>query len=420
VDVVVRGTAAALMLRWGSRQQRVEAMASLRKMLTHEQEPERVMGCRALADANYMESLSIYIDRLLQDPSLRVRRATLMAIAATQYARYYPVLLKALHYPSTRLAASQALSSLGDEALPMLASLGLDPCKPDSLRYQAWQVVGEIGTLPALELLIHNLGSAWGNSRRQILAVLLKIYQQTGLGRSSLIDDALDQILGRSGLEAILATELNFLGQLLAAKVDLDPSLVVGVEADLMRSALASMETDALDRVFQLLRFMAPGGTIQAAQTSFSGSAARWARGLEILDNSLDSPSKATLLILLDRRPIQQKLKQLTSMLLGFQYRPMAPRDRLRHLLDLRQYLSDWGLACCFHLARVNHWSLTPDQTLALLQHSTGFVREAVLAYLAMASPRVLSEILPLMENDPDLLVASQVAQLTALYNQKS
>ena len=33
------------------------------------------MGCRALGDADYMESLSIYIDDLLQDPSLRVRRA---------------------------------------------------------------------------------------------------------------------------------------------------------------------------------------------------------------------------------------------------------------------------------------------------------------------------------------------------------
>jgi HEAT repeat protein len=94
------------MLRWGSRQQRVEAMASLRKMLTHEQEPERVMGCRALADANYMESLGIYIDTLLQDPSLRVRRATLMAIAATQYARYDSACSKpyTIPLPALRLA----------------------------------------------------------------------------------------------------------------------------------------------------------------------------------------------------------------------------------------------------------------------------------------------------------------------------
>jgi HEAT repeat protein len=420
VDAMVRGTAAALMLRYGNRQQRVEAMASLRKMLTHEQERERVMGCRALADANYMESLSIYMDSLLQDPSLRVRRATLAAIAATQYGYYYPALLKALQYPSTRAAARQALTSLGDEAIPMLISLGLDASKPDSLRYQAWQVIGEIGSLPALETLIHNLLSSWGSNRRQILAVLLKLYQQTGLRRSPLIDNALDQMLGRSGMESLLTTELEFLCQLLAARADLDSTLLTGTEADLMRSALTSMESDALDRVFLVLRFMAPGGTIQAAQTSLSGSPSRWARGLEILDNSLDSPSKATILILFDRRPDRDKLKQLASITPGFQYRPMAPRDRLRHLLDLRAYLSDWGLACCFHLARANHWNLTTDHTLALLQHPTGFVREAVLAYLAMASPRVLSKILPLMEKDPDPLVASQLAQLATVYNRKT
>ncbi|MGB6017794.1 MAG: MFS transporter, partial [Nodosilinea sp.] len=74
VDAVVRGTAASLMLRRGNLQERAEATATLRKMLVHDEERERVMGCRALGEADYMESLSIYIDDLLQDPSLRVRR----------------------------------------------------------------------------------------------------------------------------------------------------------------------------------------------------------------------------------------------------------------------------------------------------------------------------------------------------------
>jgi hypothetical protein len=88
---------------------------------------------------------------------------------------------------------------------------------------------------------------------------------------------------------------------------------------------------------------MAPGGTIQAVQTSFGGSSARWARGLEILDNSLDSPSKETLPILLDRRPIQEKLKQLTSTALDFQYRPMARVIACATDGYSRRHLSDWG-----------------------------------------------------------------------------
>jgi hypothetical protein len=44
VDPVVRGTAAALIMRRGDRQQKAEATNTLRQMLTHKQERERVMG----------------------------------------------------------------------------------------------------------------------------------------------------------------------------------------------------------------------------------------------------------------------------------------------------------------------------------------------------------------------------------------
>lgn len=421
VDAALRGTAASLMLRRGNIQDRAEATATLRKMLVNERERERVMGCRALADADYMESLSIYIDDLLQDPSLRVRRAILDAIAATQYKKYYPSLLKALQYKSTRNAASDALTRLGDEALPMLEALAMDHYRPDILRNQAWQVIGEIGSLGALDILIQNLISSWGDTRRQILRILLKLYQETGVKRSGLIDDALDQQLGRRGFEELINTELAFLGQLLAAKVDLaaDPVAAgTATEARLLQEALAGMESDSIDRLFMLLRFVSPSNAVQAAQMSLiSGSVSSWAKGLEILDNTLDIASKRSILTLLDRRPDLDKLKQLVQVSDLITYTPLPPGDRLRQLLYLRNFLSDWALACCFHLARVRHWNLTAEHTLALLQHPTGFVREAVLAYLTVASPRTLREVLPLMQNDPSELVAQQVNQLIATYN---
>ena len=49
---------------------------------------------------------------------------------------------------------------------------------------------------------------------------------------------------------------------------------------------------------------------------------------------------------------------------------------------------------------------------MASLRHSVGFVREAVLSYLDMASPRALESLLPLMEKDPDPLVAAQVQKM--------
>lgn len=417
VDAVLRGTAASLMLRRGNINDRAEATATLRKMLVNERERERVMGCRALGEADYMESLSIYIDDLLQDPSLRVRRAILEAIAATQYKKYYPSLLKALQYKSTRAAASEALTRLGDEALPMLEALATDEYRPEVLRRQVWQVIGAIGTSRALEILIQNLMSSWGQTRRQILRILLKLYQETGVKRSNLIDNALDQFLGRSGFEELLDTELAFVGQVLAAKLDLGGSAAT-IEERLLLSALEGLESDAIERLFMLLRFISPANAVQAAQTSLSsGSVSSWAKGLEILDNSLDISSKRSILILLDRQPDEDKLKRLSLSTALVSYTPLPPRDRLRQLLNLRNLLSDWALACCFHLATANHWNLTAPHTLALLQHPTGFVREAVLAYLAEASPRTLRDILPRMCHDPNPLVAHQVNQLMRTYN---
>ncbi|HEY9301758.1 MAG TPA: MFS transporter, partial [Phormidium sp.] len=57
IDPVVRGTAAALLLRLGNGVQKAEATSALRRMLTHPDEEERVMGCRALGDAVYLQAL---------------------------------------------------------------------------------------------------------------------------------------------------------------------------------------------------------------------------------------------------------------------------------------------------------------------------------------------------------------------------
>lgn len=410
VDPVVRGTAASLMLRKGNPREKAEATSTLRQMLTHERERERVMGCRALGEADYLQALRLYIPTLLQDESLRVRRALLEAIAATHITEYYPSVLKALQYKSTREAAMQALVRLGNDALPMLSEVATDVYKPEILRTQAWQAMGNIGTTEALDCLIDNLLTTWGSTRRTILRILLKLFQETGLKRSQDIDSALDR-LGRDGVEQLVNQELTFIGQLYCARLDLDPSQVTGRATDLLQGSLRDLERDAVERLFMLLRFISPPSAIQAAQVSLQGTASSRARGLEILDTSLDIPSKRAILTVLDGRSDFEKFKALESLVT---YTSFPPSQRLRYLLDLRYFLSDWALACCFHLARQQQWSLTADHTLGCLNHQTGFVREAVLSYMAMASPGVLTQLLPTMRRDPNELVAAQAEHLTA------
>ena len=421
VDPVVRGTAAALILRRGSPTQKAEATNTLRRMLTHHRERERVMGCRALGEADYLQALRLYIPSLLQDESLRVRCALLEVIASTHLEEYYPSLVRGLFYKSTREAAMNALVRLGDESLPMLIELAEDIHQPDMVRIVAWTALSQIGTPEALNQLVMQLQTGWGTTRRNILRTLLKMPKEAG------IEGVLDR-LGRSGVELLISQELLFVAQIYGALLDLSPERLDREGAlkgesplwiapmmqysalELLRRSLQDIQADVMERCFLLMKFLYPASAIQAAAFNLqSDSPTNIAKGLEILDNTLDIANKRALIAILDRRSETEKLQALAELMI---YQPLAPSDRLRRLLELRHFLSDWTLACCFHLARQARWSLTPEQTLVSLRHPTGFVRESVLAYLRAASPRALQEMLPVLKNDPDRLVAAQVQQM--------
>jgi HEAT repeat protein/ATP/ADP translocase len=419
VDPVVRGTAAALIMRRGDREQKAAATNTIRRMITDRQERERVMGARALGEADYLQGLRLYLDDLLQDESLRVRCALLDVIASTHMEEYYPSLVKALAYRSTREAARQALVRLDNEAIPLLIAVAEDIYKSDLVRLQAWNAIGDIGTIEAIDTLVNHLMGAWGTTRRNIMRILLKIPDDAG------IEGVLDRI-GRSGVETLIEQELMFMGQIYAALIDLSllPTATINGESisgdlnesqsqspqQLLGRALRGLEFDAIERIFLLMKFLYPLGSIQAAAFNIrSDQVGNVARGLEILDNTVDIASKRSLINILDRHSELEKLEYLAPLI---PYRPLKPSARLRRLLELRHFLSDWTLACCFHLARSAHWSLTAEQTLMCLRHPTGFVREAVLAYLRIASRRALVELLPMLQNDHDPLVATQVAQM--------
>jgi hypothetical protein len=404
VDPVVRSTAASLVLRRGTPTQKAEATNTLRLMLTHKQERERVMGCLALGETVYLQALRLYIPQLLQDESLRVRCALLEAIAATHLEEFYPSLLKGLYYKSTREAALKALVRLENDAIPMLEELGEDCHKPDLVRLQAWRAIGRIGSIEALDALISHLMISWGANRRNILRILLEISNDRG------IEAMLDR-LGRSGIERLVEQELMFIGQTCAALVDLRGELVRSREAELLRRSLRDLQSDADERLFLLMKFLYPMGAIKAAAFNLqSTSRSNMAKGLEILDNTVDLASKRALLSVLEPNSDQEKLQCLSDLMT---YQRMEPKSRLRRLVDLRHFLSEWSLACCFHLARQSRWSLTPEHTLSCLRHPRGFVREAVLAYLQVASPRALQQLLPMLQNDPDPLVVAQVQKIS-------
>ncbi|WP_427159994.1 MFS transporter [Aliinostoc sp. HNIBRCY26] len=419
---LVRGTAAALLLRQGTPIQKAAATKTLRRMLTHKQEVERINAVKALREAVYLQALRIHVPNLLQDESLRVRCAVLEMIAATRMEEYYPALLKALYYKSTRETAMRALVKMENEALEMLLQLATNVYKPEVLRMYAWRTIAHISTLEALETLWLHLESSWGATRYHILRSVLKIQKQSEV--TNLVDR-----FQHSRVETLIDQELKFLGEIYAAHIDLKArqnfeSYQIQERAaiieELLQRALQEMEWDVKERILLLLRLLYSPEKMQAAAFNLrSESGANLARGLEILEHTVNLPTKSLLLNILDQRSPQEKLSYLVETGL-VEYEPFSPSERIRRMLTLGEFFSDWCLACCFHFAQVNRIRLTINEILLALRHPTGFVREAAIAYLGVVSQRVLLELLPKLQQDSHPLVATQVQELIKKYPHKS
>ncbi|MTJ07357.1 Npt1/Npt2 family nucleotide transporter [Anabaena sp. UHCC 0204] len=420
---LIRATAAALLLRQGTTQQRIAATDTMRGMLTHPQEQERINAVKAFRESVDLQELQIYIPNLLKDQSLRVRCAVLEMIAATRLEEYYPTLLAALYYKSTRTTAIRSLVRLENEGLHLLLQLATNIYKPEVVRMHAWRTIAQIGTVEAQESLWLNLDTSWGSTREYILRSLIKILQQS---ENNHVGDKLDE----TRIEALIKEEVRFLGEIYAAYIDLEMInsldhhhsherlIAIG---ELLQTALLEVEIDVKDRLLLLLKLLYSPAKIQAASLNLqSESVVSLSRGLEILDHTVKLASKSILLHILDRRSPYEKLQYLIDN--GIVEREKRPgineqestiiANRLRKLIMLGNLLSDWCLACCFHFAQAAHIRVSSDEIVATLRHPTGFVREAAISYLSVVSGQVIQEILPYLKTDPHPLVAAQVQEL--------
>jgi HEAT repeat protein len=424
---IIRATAAALLLRQGTTKQKVAGTRTLKAMLTSSLERERVDAVRALNGAAYLQTLRLLIPNLLEDKSLRVRRAMLEMIAATRLEDYYPALLSGLYYKSTRATAIGAIVKLENEGLPLLLSLATNPHKPEIVRMYAWRTIGEIPTWEAMDTLWKNLETSKGKDRDRILRSLLKRHEKEGIsGWGEKSYEAL--------VEKLIDEEIIFLSEIYAGYIDLETqgeiyanyleyktrefvtdylsSRKVIAICQLLQRALLDLEVDIKERLLLLLKLLYSHEKMQAAAFNvLSKSPKNLAQGLEILEHTVTLPNKSLLLVILDKCDLEHKLQAIREAKIC-KYEQMVISDRIRHLLILETSLSDWCLACCFHFASAARIRLTTEQIVKNLRHPTSFVREAAICYLNIASRRILVELLPQLQKDPHPLIAAQVKEL--------
>ncbi|MEM1392985.1 MAG: MFS transporter [Cyanobacteria bacterium P01_D01_bin.116] len=428
---VIRGTAAVLLLTQGTTKQKVAATKTLKWMLTNKEEDIRVAGVKSLTEAVYLQSLRMYIPSLLEDESLRVRSAVLEMIAANHLEEHYLTLIQGLHYRPTRLIVMKSLVKLGNEVLLMLSDLVHDFYQPEIVRVYALRTMGQIETLEASNTLWEHLETSKGKIKSYVLRVLIKRHQQHGI--SALVDRSYE-----NRVKALIEGELILLGQIYAASVDFKSQgeiyaayiefktgetlenfhsrkKVVAL-CKLVQKAISELEIDIKERLFLLLKLLYPVEKINAAAFNLnSESGVTLARGIEILEHTIDLPYKSILLNIFDRRPATEKLKKLVEAELS-KYEQMAVNERTRVLLELENSLSDWCWACCIHFAQVARIKLKPSQIEGSLRHPCGFVREAAVAYLSIASPRLFIKVIPQLKQDSHPLVIAQINEFIEKY----
>jgi hypothetical protein len=432
---LIRATAASLLLRQGTPKQKVDATKCLQVMLRNSQERDRINAVQALNSSIYLQNLRLEIPDLLQDKSLRVRCAVLEMIAATRLEDYYPALFAGLNYRSTRHTAMECLVKLDSEVLPTLISVATNLYKPEVVRKYTWRAISQIPGTEAIDILWDNLETSRGVNRDYILHSLLKRHQKEGISN-------FENKSSESIVEKLVEEELKFLGEVYSAYVDLQEqeqqysqyleektgellnsnqfSKKVSDICQILQQSLLILEADVRERLLLLLKLIYPLEKMQAASFNLrSKSPTNLARGLEILEHTVTFQCKSVLLNILDRREPRKKLRELTEAKM-VEYEQMEIRHRTRKILAFDKELSDWSLACCFHFAEAAHIRLNTSEILTSLRHPTAFVREAAICYLNTASPRILIELSPQLQDDPHPVIATQITELLKIHNRFS
>jgi hypothetical protein len=405
VPSILRSTAATLILQRGDNEDKDEAIAVVENMLESPDDQDKILAIETLKDGAPNFIIKRYLPKLLKQKSPEIRCALFELIAENNLNDYYHLLLQGFYDKSLREAAKSSLIYLGNEVVPLLKEFVEDKNKPDLIRSLAWNSLAEIGTTPVYDALVQQLLTSWGITRRNLLRLILRIPNELGL-------DAVMERLGRSVIETLIDQELLILGQIYVAKIDLNPQLIPARETELIQDALEGMQIDILERCFLLMKLLYPIETIEAAIVNLnSGNSTSIALGLELLENGIDLPQK-TLFLQLFEQGLPLKTEQLEVIKSIISYQPMAPKDRLLHLLTFRHFLSDWCLACCFHLARLQKWQLSQQVTTLSLRNPNGFVREAVLTYIKEANPARCLQIIAKIEKDSNPLVSALIKQI--------
>ncbi len=194
----VRTAVLSGLIRYGGIEAVTRAGENLLCLQQSEDPDERQEACTVLAKLGRSAYLSL--ERLLQDPNHRVRRAALRAAGGTADPRLIPHMIEALYDAGSRHAAMTALAAVGEPAVAAIDRALSDPKLPRAVRLELPRTLSLITSDTAYDVLQRQQENPDSHIRLRIYAALGRL--RCSLGRTPMPVQELLPRVRREVLEA--------------------------------------------------------------------------------------------------------------------------------------------------------------------------------------------------------------------------
>ncbi len=287
-DPSVQVAACSCSLLTEQKESRDVALRKLEEILDGAYEPDRSdvrldIACVLEDFAGFDASLEL-ARRLLQDPTIEVRRAAIKSVAKSRPETLLPALFASFKVPGLWGDLRLALAEYGALLLPHTQNLLPRGDTPPELKKLLLQVMSDIGDDECLALLMQYAENEDLSLRFQAIKGLNRFNRRRGLNG---FRPRIQQLLERE------VRELQENAYQMAA-FSSQPSTLID-------SLLAQRRRWAQERVFRLLGLMYDQSAIQKAYFAFSdGSSHLFDTGLELLESVLDLEHKRSIVPLLE------------------------------------------------------------------------------------------------------------------------
>lgn len=402
-DPRLRQGAMVGLLRSGELAGILAAGETLHKLVSSPDPAQRQFAAQALGEAGITGFYRPLL-KLLQDDSLLVQRAAVVAAGKVRHPQLWPAVVKSLTSTRMRTAAMSALVNGGEAVLPELEvafsrngtgpTSAFPPGQERGIMTRLARICGRIGGAKAAALLHNHLNFPDVAVRSQVLAALNRCGYQAGPEEQPRIQEE-------------IKAEVTEAAWLLAARLDLstDTNLAGQPDGAMLLKALDEVLAQQQRRLFGWLSLIYDPQLIRQVQTNLSHpSIEKRSYALEVLDVRLPPTLKPLLIPMFEDLAPTQRLQRLNG---TFPQSRLTSQARLQEIVGRSStWLPPWPQACALYIiVRLSAGGLA-ETVVSALQVPDPLVRETAAWALGRLDPALLNRYSPVLSEDPHPQVA--------------